>query len=248
MALTYRDPEQFNIKILDGAGTDLQLYHDYLSEQGMTQQEAAEMFDEMMNALRADLPIFSGDNIYYFMQKSHYFLHLARGTTPDEFVAQCQQRTEAHQAREAAGLLRANASRTSATLPFSHVAAANTLAHPLARAARPDFLTGRFVADAQAVAEEQLEPLPPQECVLVYDEVGHEFVELSRDGLRVLEAIERAGNVDNLLQSLNSTNPGARTRLTEYITQLHRKGLITSFQPATAVPSSFTEPHELTSL
>jgi len=247
VALTYRDPEQFNIKILDGAGTDLQLYHDYLSEQGMTQQEAAEMFDEMMNALRADLPIFSGDNIYYFMQKSHYFLHLARGTTPDEFVAQCQQRTEAKTAREAGGPLRTNTARSSVALPFSHVAAANTLAHPLARAARPDFLTGRFVADAQAVAEEQLEPLTPQDCVLVYDEVGHEFVELSRDGLKVLEAIERAGNVDNLLQSLKSTTPGARERLTNYIAQLHNKGLITTFQPAPALPSPSTEPHELTS-
>jgi hypothetical protein len=214
----------------------------------MTQQEAAEMFDEMMNALRADLPIFSGDNIYYFMQKSHYFLHLARGTTPDEFVEQCKQRTEAHKAREAGGPLRANAARASVALPFSHVAAANTLAHPLARAARPDFLTGRFVADAQAVAEEQLEPLSPQDCILVYDEAGHEFVELSRDGLRVLEAIERAGNVDDLLQSLKSTTPGARERLTDYIAQLHSKGLITTFQPAPALPSPSTEPHELTSL
>jgi hypothetical protein len=98
------------------------------------------------------------------------------------------------------------------------------------------------------VAEEQLEPLTPQECVLVYDEVGHEFVELSRDGLRVLEAIERAGNVDNLFESLKSTTPGARERLTDYIAQLHRKGLITSFQPAAALPSASTETHELTSL
>jgi len=248
VALTYRDPEQFNIEILDGEGNDLQLYHDYLSEQGMTQQEAAEMFDEMMNALRADLPIFSGDNIYYFMQKSHYFLHLARGTTPDEFVEQCRQRTELRTARAASGPLQANSARTSVALPFSHVAAANTLAHPLARAARPDFLTGRFVADAQALAEEQLDSLAPQDCVLVYDGVGHEFVELSPDGLRVLDAIERAGNVDALLRGLKSSAPAARTRLTDFIAQLHRQGLVTTAEPAPLRSSTPTQAPQPTSL
>ena len=69
-------------------------YHDYEAEVGMTQGEAAEMFERMMAALRARYPLFSGDNIFWFMQKSHYFLHLARGTSPDEFVARCRRRAE----------------------------------------------------------------------------------------------------------------------------------------------------------
>jgi len=239
VAEIYRNPEPFGIEILSGDG-DLQLYHDYLSEQGMTQQQAAEMFDEMMNALRSDLPIFSGDNIYYFMQKSHYFLHLAGGTTPDEFVAQCKARTDSHNTPGPHDHLQANPARSSVTLPFSHVAAANTLADPLARAARPDFLTGRFVADAQTVAEEQLPPLPPKNRVLLYDKIGHEFVELSPDGQRLLQAIDRAGGVAEFLEALPPTAPEAIERITGFISQLQRQGLIanTAAAPVTSTPST----------
>ena len=52
---------------------------------------------------------------------------------------------------------------------------------------------GFVVAAARARAEEQLDPLGPQDCVLVYEGVEDEFVELGPDGLRVLDAIERAG-------------------------------------------------------
>ncbi|HRV80185.1 MAG TPA: radical SAM protein, partial [Planctomycetota bacterium] len=69
VALTYREPERFGIRILDDPEADLQLYHDYESEVGMTQGEAAEMFEEMMTRFAEVLPIFSGDSILYFMQK-----------------------------------------------------------------------------------------------------------------------------------------------------------------------------------
>ncbi|HKX45388.1 MAG TPA: radical SAM protein, partial [Planctomycetota bacterium] len=86
VAQTFHEPERFGLRILDEPGADLQLYHDYESESGMTQAEAAEAFEELMAGLRGALPIFAGDNFFYFMQKSHYFLHLARDVTPDAFV------------------------------------------------------------------------------------------------------------------------------------------------------------------
>jgi hypothetical protein len=104
------------------------------------------------------------------------------------------------------------------------------------------------VADAQTLAEEQLDPLAPQDCVLVYDGVGHEFVELSPDGLRVLDAIERAGNVDSLLRNLESSAPAARARLTDFIAQLHRQGLVTTAEPAPLLPSTPTQAPQPTSL
>ena len=67
----------------DEAPTPLASFDDYVAEEGMSQTEAAEMFDEMMQGFREFLPIFRGDTILYFMQKSHYFLHLASGKTPD---------------------------------------------------------------------------------------------------------------------------------------------------------------------
>ncbi|MCP3916352.1 MAG: radical SAM protein, partial [bacterium] len=93
VAETCRTPEKFGIEIIDDPEADLQLYHDYVSETGMTQEEAAETFEEMMAGFREWLPIFSGDNIFYFMQKGHYFLHLSRDVTPDAFAARCAKRT-----------------------------------------------------------------------------------------------------------------------------------------------------------
>ena len=80
------------IEILDDPAADLQLYHDYVAESGMTQQEAAEMFELMMAGFRSHMPIFSGDNIFYFMQKSHYFMHLARDVRPAEFATRMRAR------------------------------------------------------------------------------------------------------------------------------------------------------------
>ncbi len=227
VAATYHEPEQFGIEILDDPDADLQLYHDYKSEVGMTQEEAAEMFEELMTGFRDQLPIFSGDNIYYFMQKSHYFLHLARGTTPDEFVERCSTRTATRAARGAEPGLRPRADLASVSLPFSYTEAVRKLSHPLARAARPDFLTGRFVADAQAEAERRIGALAQEPRVVVYDGDSAEFVELRPDGLRVLDALRSAGSLGDLLDTIEAEAPGAE-RLREFAGTLHRHGLLTS--------------------
>ena len=114
------------------------------------------MFEEMMQAFREKLPLFSGDNIFYFMQKSHYFLHLANGETPDTFAARCAER--AAPPRGAEDDLEVRPGLVAVPLAFSYSDAVRTLGDPLARA-RPDFLTGRFVADAERVAEERLPSL-----------------------------------------------------------------------------------------
>ena len=100
------------------------------------------------------------------MQKSHYFLHLANGETPDTFAARCAERTRARAARGAEDDLEVRPGLVAVPLAFSYSDAVRTLGDPLARAARPDFLTGRFVADAERVAEERLPPLERKELHL----------------------------------------------------------------------------------
>jgi anaerobic magnesium-protoporphyrin IX monomethyl ester cyclase len=229
VAQTYRQPELFGIRILDDEGADLQLYHDYTSESGMTQEEAAEMFEELMAGFREFLPIFAGDNIFYFMQKSHYFLHLARGTTPDEFAQDCLERAERHASRGAEGSLGVHESARTLSVPFDYSEVLHTLASPLARAARPDFLTGRFVASAEAEAAARLAPLPRAERVLVYDGAAAEFVALHPDGLRALEALREAGDLETLRSWIDPEAPGAeesRQRLDQFAGELHRLGLL----------------------
>ncbi|MEL6903837.1 MAG: radical SAM protein [Planctomycetota bacterium] len=234
VAKTYRQPDEFGIRILPADG-DLSLYHDYEASSGMTQEEAAEMFEEMMSSFRQNLPLFGGDNIFYFMQKSHYFLHLARGATPDSFAAACAARTEVRES--GAGLddarLPAGAELVPVDLDFSYVRAVETLGHPLARAARPDFLTGRFVEAADRLAEEQLPPLERLDGgrVLVYAAHTAEFVELGRDGLRMVEALRRAGTVGALLTRLaarSDASPAGLERARAFFARLLALGLLES--------------------
>lgn len=227
VAQTYREPERFGIEILDDADADLQLYHEYRASQGMTSLEAAEMFDEMMAAFREHLPMFAGDNVLYFMQKSHYFLHLARGTTPAEFAAVSSRRADGRASARPESLA-ARSDVVWVDLPFSYTAAVERLAHPLARAVRPDFLTGRYVENAVAVAESAIGALGRAPRVLAYAADEAEFVELRPDGKRAFDAIRCAGTVGALCDELAPT-PAARTRLLEFAGRLERLGL---FSPA----------------
>ena len=194
----------------------------------MTQEEAAEMFEEMMQAFREKLPLFSGDNIFYFMQKSHYFLHLANGETPDTFAARCAERTRARAARGAEDDLEVRPGLVAVPLAFSYSDAVRTLGDPLARAARPDFLTGRFVADAERVAEERLPPLERKERVLLYDPGQAELVELRDGGRRVLEALLRAGGLGEFLEAQRARGASEESlqRVREFAAELHRLGVL----------------------
>ena len=144
-------------------------------------------------------------------------------------------------------------------LPFSYSRVVKTLAHPLARAARPDFLTGRFVADAEEVARERLEDAPREERVLAYDSENHDFVELTADGRRVLQALQRAGSLGGLMRAMDPASPSsarAFEKITAFARDLHRRGLllpddrrtlVPQRRPAAASPSSLPAPSAETS-
>ncbi len=229
VAQTYREPELFGIEILDDEHADLQLYHDYVASEGMTQEEAAEMFEEMMQGFAEFLPLFHGDTILYFMQKSHYFLHLARGATPDSFERQCRERTAAQQARGADEALAVGDGLALVELPHGYNEVRRTLATPLARAVRPDFLTGRFDERAARTAADRLPAAPPRRRVLAYDGHAAEFCELAPDGARALTALREAGSLGELLDALDpalESNRAARANLEEFAAELHRLGLL----------------------
>ena len=97
---TYREPETFGSRSSPIPPPTCSSTTTTRPQSGMTQAEAAEMFEHMMAGLRANYPLFAGDNIFFFMQKSHYFLHLARDVTPDEFAERCRG---ARTARSASG-------------------------------------------------------------------------------------------------------------------------------------------------
>ncbi len=225
VAQTYREPEKFGIKIVDDEEADLQLYHDYESEVGMTQAEAAEMFETMMASFRKNLPIFSGDSILYFMQKSHYFLHLARGTTPDGFAEMCMTRGKQRPEPSPDGDFAVRKGLQSLTLKHSYTEVLRTLNHPLARAARPDFLTGRFVGDAENLADQELAPATPCAKALLYDPQSHEFVEVSPDAAKLLGEIEAAGSLNTLLKQRN-VSPTAQESLRHFAGDLYRLGVL----------------------
>jgi hypothetical protein len=235
IAETYHRPEVFGIRILPADG-DLSLYHDYEAASGMTQGEAAAMFEEIMTALRREYPLFSGDHIHYFMQKSHYFLHLARGTTPDQFAAACVQRSQQKRTLAARADLRARPGLRALELPYSWAEAVRRLGTSAARAIRPDFLTGRFVEGAREAAERELGALPREPKVLVWAPGVLEYVELSRDGAALLAELERAGKLGALLERI--ATPEGRVRVEAFAARLYRSGLLVPASPESGPESS----------
>jgi hypothetical protein len=230
VAATYRDPEAFGIEILHDPDADLALYHDYRAASGMTQDEAAEAFEEMMAAFRARLPIFSGDNVFYFMNKSHYFLHLARDLSPDDFVEACRARTERRAGGRAAGGRRADLvparGLSKVELAFGYGDLVRALAHPLARAVRPDFLTGRYVDGLSERAARAVGALAPRPSVLAYAAGEAEFIELTPDGGRVLDALSAAGSLSNLLLAVQDAGERGQAAIEAFATRLAAKGAL----------------------
>jgi hypothetical protein len=200
----------------------------------MTQAEAAEAFESMMAALRAHYPLFAGDNITWFMQKSHYFLHLSRGTTPEEFAARCRQRAQLRADATPHAALAAGRDLATVDIPYSWAEAVAALATPAARAARPDFLTGRYVADAEQAAEADTRPLAPARRVLVYCGETAEFAELRPDGARALAALAQAGGLGALAARLDSAG---RASLERFAVELARRGILVRRANLEAAPA-----------
>ncbi|TAJ20826.1 MAG: radical SAM protein [Planctomycetota bacterium] len=238
IAETYHRPEAFGIQVLPADG-DLSLYHDYTAASGMTQGEAAAMFEEIMAALRREFPLFSGDHIHFFMQKSHYFLHLARGTTPDQFAAACAQRTRAKLALGARDDLRVRDGLVTVELAHSWAEAVRRLGTSAARAIRPDFLTGRYVDGAREQAERELGALPQVRKLLAWAPGLFEHVELAPDAAALLGELARAGSLGALQQRV-STETG-RARVAEFAARLHRAGLLVPSR-AEGAPSPSARP------
>lgn len=224
VAETYHRPEAFGIKLLDDPAADLQLYHDYESDAGMTQGEAAEVFEEMMRGFRERLPLFRGDNVFYFMQKSHYFLHLAHGTRPDEFAARMAERQARIAARGADPDLRLPENLRVVELPFAYTRVVRTLADPLARMVRPDFLTGRYLAGAREAAARALPAAPREPRLLAHAGGAAEFVELRPDALAVLEGLRGAVTLGALLASIE--DPDDQDAVRAFAARLARLGLL----------------------
>ncbi len=225
----YRTPERYGVTVHHDEQADLQLYHDYSVKEGLSQVEAAEVHADVRQVLRECLPIFSGENILFFMQKSHYFLHLARGTTPAEFSAQCLARNQQQAARNLRDDLIVNKTLASLPIPFSHSEARRSLGTRLAIAARPENQTGTFDLKASKVAARFTPALMRDKRILIYIADQAQFVELRPDGLRALEALKAAGGLSDLRSSIDSSGPDAEVaveRLNSFAGELYRLGVL----------------------
>ena len=229
MSDVFHAPERYGVRVLEDPDADLALYHDYEVETGMSQEVAAELYAEAKGRLRAALPMFRGENLVFFMQKSHYFLHLARGARPLDFSSECAERHAARLARGPEAGLAVADDLTLVELPFSHAEVRRALASGLALAQRPEDRTGTFDGEAAALASRRLGPLRRAPRVLVYAADEAEFIELRADGARALEALRAAGQLGELQHSIDTATPAgreARERLDAFAGELHRLGVL----------------------
>ena len=92
---------------------------------------------------------------------------------------------------------------------------------------------GPVAGEADRRAAEALPPLRPQPRTLVYAARTAEFVELSRDGLRLLGALRRAGTVGALLTQLEGrASDAALARARAFFGRLLALGVLESARDA----------------
>jgi len=123
-------------------------------------------------------------------------------------------------------------------LPYSYVDVARRLADPMARAVRPDFLTGRYVAGAKERAEASLGSTPARRRVLLHAGGDSGFCEVDEQALPVLDALASAGTVGALTARLGPEDAEA---VTTFARRLARSGLLT----AAATDAPLREPRPL---
>jgi anaerobic magnesium-protoporphyrin IX monomethyl ester cyclase len=93
LSQTYAHPERFGItRVHEDPTKQYQVYFDHDVSSGLTRAQARTIFFEFMEAVRAEFPLFKGDNLWLFELKSHHFLYLCRKGSLDVF----QGRMTAH--------------------------------------------------------------------------------------------------------------------------------------------------------
>ena len=77
MSDIFQTPERYKIsEIYPDDRADLQVYYDFRADEGMSRNQARQVYLDMLEKLESNLPVFQNRNVLYHELKSHYFLHL----------------------------------------------------------------------------------------------------------------------------------------------------------------------------
>lgn len=236
LSAVYAHPERYGItKVHADPTKDYQVYYDHDVAEGLTRAEARRIFFEFMDFVRAEFPLFQGDNLWLFELKSHHFLWLAKEGSLDVFKG----RSSAH-AAEAAPLelegarIRLADEVAVRELPYDLTEITQRLLDAEDETLRPRYQSGSFKTEMFEQLGAVVPAVEPTPTALAWRGATSDFLRLGRDAGRILAGLDSGVLVRDVLARFPEAKRGA---VASFLRSLFDKGLARAADArATATP------------
>lgn len=236
LSSVYAHPEKLSItKIHHDANKDYQVYYDHDCATGMDRSQARRIFFEFMEAVRADFPLFQGDNLWLFELKSHHFLWLCREGTLDVFAGRLAPRTSKPMP-EPLSLLKPRLADSIELrdLPYDLMAISKTLLDAEDRTLRPRYQSGSFKNEMIEQLDDEIEPAPPITTPVVFRGATSDLLRIGRDAAAILRRFDGSVTVGDVLARFPEAK---RDAVVAFLRSAFDRGLL----EATRLPAPMTE-------
>lgn len=201
LSSVYAHPEKLSItKIHHDESKDYQVYYDHDCAIGMNRAQARQVFFDFMEVVRAEFPLFQGDNLWLFELKSHHFLWLCREGTLDVFAGRSAPRF-AKPLPDPIALVKPRLADgvVLRDLPYDLMALSKTLLDAEDRTLRPRYQSGSFKNEMIEQLGAEIEPAPASSTPIVFRGSTCDLLRIGRDAAAILRAFDGSVSVGEIL-------------------------------------------------
>lgn len=228
LSTVYAKPEGFRItKIHEDETKDYQVYYDHDCEVGLDRAAARQIFFDFMDAVRAEFPLFQGDNLWLFELKSHHFLYLCKEGSLDVFHGKSQATIARWAPLEDDALDLTRPRLTDGVevreLPYDLTEVARVLLDAEDQTLRPRYQSGAFKADMFDQLESVIAPVEPNRSAVVYRGETSDFLRLGKDAVAILRRCDGERTAGQILDGYSERQ---RPAVRKFLRALFEKGLI----------------------
>lgn len=231
LSQTYAHPERFGItRVHEDPTKQYQVYFDHDVSSGLTRAQARTIFFEFMEAVRAEFPLFKGDNLWLFELKSHHFLYLCRKGSLDVF----QGRMTAHVPPPPPRDLLATKPRLAhdvviTDLPYDLGELTQTLVKAEDETLRPRYQSGSFKTEMFAQLNDVIPPVQPRASAIGWRGASSDFLRIGKDAATILRRLDGRSTLADVLARYDEAQ---RPAVTSFLRAAFSKGLVDDATPA----------------
>lgn len=225
LSQTYAHPERFGITQIHRDETkQYQVYFDHEVSTGLTRAQARTIFFDFMEAVRAEFPLFKGDNLWLFELKSHHFLYLCKRGSLDVFQGRATAHVPTPPPREL-DMARPRLARdvVIADLPYDLGEITQTLVKAEDETLRPRYQSGSFKTEMFAQLNDVVAPVEPRASAIAWRGATSDFLRIGKDAANILRRLDGHTTLTQLLAGYDEAQ---RAAVKSFVSAAFTKGLI----------------------